>query len=298
MSFLDAVWQGILQGLTEFLPVSSSGHLAVYQELFTESGSSTFMTVMLHFGTLVAVFIAFRKTIWALIKEFFVMVGDLFKGKKIFQNMGPERRMICMLVLSLCPLLVIYPLIKLTPLDDLLDHPPLIMVGICFLITSAVLFFSDRCTKENVNKGNTLPRQAFFVGGMQCIALLPGVSRSGSTVCGGLFCGFNREYAVEYSFILGIPAVLGAFLSELLDVLTGEAGVLVTHEIPAILLGMVISAVVGLGAIWMVKWLVRTRKFKIFALYTLILGILVCALCIATSLSGAESVRALLGLAG
>ena len=297
MEYLDAILQGILQGLTEFLPVSSSGHLAVYQELFTAGGSSSFMTVMLHFGTLVAVFIAFFPTIWALILEFFRMVGDLFRGRLHFKNMNPERRMVCMIILSLVPLLIVYPIVKLTPLDGVLEHPPLWLVGASFLLTALILFFSDRATRQNVNRGNTLPRQAFLVGGMQCVALLPGVSRSGSTICGGLFCGFEREYAIEYSFILGIPAVLGAFLSELLGAVTGGGEVMKGTSISAVLIGMVVSAVVGLLAIRMVKWLVRSRKFKIFAVYTLILGIAVLALAIAAS-AAHTTPRALLGLAG
>ena len=197
MEFLDAVIQGIIQGLTEFLPVSSSGHLALYQHYFgkSENSSGLFFSAILHLGTLLATFLAFRTEIWALIKEFFSMIGDLFKGKLFKTKMNPERRMIVMLILS-C--LVLVPFVPLKSTIEMVSEKYMIVLGCLFLYTSVILYLSDRCTKGKKSEADITPKNALTVGLFQAIALFPGVSRSGSTISSGLFCGFSREFAVRY----------------------------------------------------------------------------------------------------
>jgi len=270
MKIIDAVIQGIIQGLTEFLPVSSSGHLALYQHYFGSTNETgLFLSAILHLGTLLATFIAFRKDIIALIKEFGSMCGDFFKGKLFKTKMNPERRMIVMLIIS-C--LVLIPCIPLKDVIEKVSETYMIILGCLFLYTSAILFLSDRCVKGNKTAGDITWKNALTVGVFQAIALFPGVSRSGSTISGGLFCGFKRETAVKYSFILGIPTILAGCLLEFKDAF--EESEAFGSVIPYIT-GFAVSAFVGVCAIKMVSWLVKSNKFTIFSIYTFILGIVI-----------------------
>ena len=273
MSIFNAIMQAIIQGLTEFLPVSSSGHLSLYQYFTGNSGEGAlFFSAVLHLGTLVAVFVAFRRRIGLLIKEFGLMVKDIWRGKFSFKNMNGERRMIIMMFVScLC-------LLPFAPFLDWFEHfaedGSILAEGICFLYTAAILFMSDRCMKGTKTPADIKTGDAVTVGVMQGVAMLPGVTRSGSTISAGLFCGFTRETAVEYSFILGIPVILLGCLTEVKGALEDKTAI----DWGSCGIGFVVAAIVGLCAIKMVSWLVKTDKFKVFAYYTAILG---CAVIIA-----------------
>lgn len=270
MSIINAIFQAIVQGLTEFLPVSSSGHLALIQHFTNvESSDATFFSAILHLGTLVAVFIAFRKTIWNLILEFFRMIGDLFTGKFHWKDMGEYRRMILMLLVSMLPLFVILPFKGYY--DTLVAKSGLIFLGICFLATSVVLYLSDKCVKGKKTGATMKCGDALTIGIAQGIAVLPGISRSGSTVSASLLCGLSKKFAVQYSFILGIPAILGAGLLEIKDAVAMQAEI----QWGPVLIGFAVAAVTGFLAIKMVAWLIKSEKFRIFAYYTLILGLIV-----------------------
>jgi undecaprenyl-diphosphatase len=233
--------------LTEFLPVSSSGHLSLYQYFTGNSGEASFyLAMVLHLGTLLAIFIAFRKTVWDIVT---------FKDKKF----------IGMLLISLLVLIPFYIfkdfVEKISTDDDILTE------GFCFLYTAAILFLADKWGKGEKKKEDIKTKDALVVGFFQGIALMPGISRSGSCICGGLFSGFDRKLAVEYSFILGIPTILGGCLVELKDVPKG-----VEIEIMPFIVGFFVALIVGLLAIKMVEWLIKTDKFKWFAYYTGLLG--------------------------
>ena len=271
MNIFEAIMQGIIQGLTEFLPVSSSGHLSLYQHFTGNSGEGALLfSAVLHLGTLVAVFTAFRKTIWELIKELGFMIKDIFTGKFKWKEMNPPRRAIIMMIISLLMLIPFY--IFKDFFEGVSEDSDIIVEGICFLYTATILFFSDRCVKGNKKFGDITVKNAVTVGAFQGVALLPGVSRSGSTISGGLFCGFERETAVQYSFILGIPAILGGCLLQVKDAVDQKA---MDIEPLNFAVGFIVSAIVGICAIKMVNWLVKSYKFKIFAVYTLILGVVV-----------------------
>ncbi len=271
MSIFDAIFQAIIQGLTEFLPVSSSGHLKLYQAITGQTvEEGTFLLVILHLGTLVAVCIAFRDTIWALLKEFFALIKDIFTGKFKWKDMNPDRRMLIMLFISLV-LLVPFYLIK-----DVFENISLPILGVCFLFTSIELFFASRIRSGKKTAGDITVKDAVVIGLFQCIALFPGVSRSGSTISGGLFSGLEKETAVRYSFVLGIPAILGGCLVELKDVLEGT----ITVNIPAAVIGFIVAAVVGILAINLVRWLIRSDNFIVFSIYTLLVSIGTFAYCI------------------
>lgn len=271
MNIFEAIMQGIIQGLTEFLPVSSSGHLSLYQHFTGNSGEGALLfSAVLHLGTLVAVFIAFHKTILELIKEFGFMIKDIFTGKFKWKEMNPPRRAIIMMIISLLMLIPFY--IFKDFFEGVSEDSDIIVEGICFLYTATILFLSDRCVKGNKKFGDITAKNAVTVGVFQGVALFPGISRSGSTISSGLFCGFERGTAVQYSFILGIPAILGGCLLQVKDAVEQKA---MDIDILNFVLGFIVSAVVGICAIKMVNWLVKSDKFKIFAIYTLILGLTV-----------------------
>lgn len=270
MTIFNAVVQAIIQGLTEFLPVSSSGHLSLYQHFTGNSGEGALMfSAVLHLGTLVAVFFAFRKTIMALIKELGSLVKDIFTGKFKWKTMNGERRMIMMIIISTA-CLIPFMFFK-SWFEGISEDGSIFAEGLCFLYTAGILFMSDRCIKGKKTPKDIKTGDAVSVGLFQGVALLPGVSRSGSTISAGLFCGFTRETAVQYSFILGIPAILGGCLLEIKDAVEAKAGV----EILPCVIGFVVAAVVGVCAIKLVDWLVNSDKFKVFGYYTFVLGVLV-----------------------
>lgn len=269
MTITEAIIQGIIQGLTEFLPVSSSGHLALYQYFTGQSGESgALFSLVLHLGTLIAVFVAFWSTIQELIIEFFHMAGGLFHGKLSFKKVNPQRKMIFLLVISLLPLFL--TLLLKDVLRGVAEDNNILVEGICFLVTSAMLLMADRCNGRTTARGMTY-RAATAIGLVQAFAPLPGISRSGSTLSAGMMLGLERGFAVNFSFIMGIPAVCAALLLDAKDIIGGGL------NLPAsvVLIGLVFSVVFGLLAIGMVRWLVASQKLRWFGYYTLVLGIFV-----------------------
>lgn len=287
MSILEAILQGLIQGITEFLPVSSSGHLSLFQHFTNLSGEEgAFTTLALHIGTLIAVFIAFRQKIWRLIKEALAMLKDIFTGKFSLKDMNPDRRMILMIIVSILPLFIFYIFRKF--FYSVQEDKDIAAEGVCFLFTAALLTIGDRRSKRNDEKGigktagETTVSDALFIGFMQGIALLPGVSRSGSTISAGLISGQKREEAVEYSFILGIPVIIAGALSKLMD----AGGESIPSDMLPVFIGMAVAAVSGYLAIFLVKWLMKSDRFGIFAVYTLILGIIVTGIGLYEHISG------------
>lgn len=290
MSILDAIIQGIVQGLTEFLPVSSSGHLAITQHIIGASGESNlFFNVMLHVGTLVAVVAFYYKLIWSLIKEFIATIKDIFTGKFKWSKMNYERNLIMMLIISLLPLFLLFiPIpgtdLKIKDLADILSaSPTLIVTSISLLLTSILLTIGIICNRRNTgkskhSKSKTKERESYtvvdalLVGLTQfAAALLPGLSRSGSTLAVGEMRGINKQKALDYTFILGIPSILAAALLEGVDAIKSPEGVNVDPIV--VIVGMVVSAIVGYFAIVIFKWFLKSDKMEIFVVYTAIVGI-------------------------
>ncbi len=281
MSTISAIIQAIIQGLTEFLPVSSSGHLSLYQHFTGNSGEGAlFFSAVLHLGTLLAVFIAFRERIIRMIKEFFSMIGDIAHKQFSLKKANGDRRMVVMIIASTMCLLP-FAIFK-GWFESVAEDSSIFAEGLCFLYTAAILFMSTKCMNGRKKAENITGKDSLIVGLFQGVALLPGVSRSGSTISAGLFCGFTRATAVEYSFILGIPAILAGCLSELLKAIKEHASI----EWGNCVIGFVVAAAVGLAAIKLIAWLVKSDKFRIFAYYTLILGGVVLLLSIIEAISG------------
>lgn len=281
MKILDAIWQAIIQGLTEFLPVSSSGHLSLYQHFTGNSGEGALMfSALLHLGTLAAVIAVFWKQIVVLITEFIAMIKDIFTARFSIKNAEPERRVIFMFIISTAVLIPFY--IFKGFFESFAEDASIFAEGLCFLYTAALLFMADMSDKGRKSMTDLRTPDAVRIGFFQSIALLPGVSRSGSTISAGIFSGLRREEAVSYSFILGIPAILGGGIVELKDGIEQGSG---AGVLPCII-GVIVAALVGFGAIKLVQWLMKTDRFKVFYIYTAVLGVLVIIISIIEALMG------------
>jgi undecaprenyl-diphosphatase len=272
MEYIVILIQAVIQGLTEFLPVSSSGHISVAQHFMDirVADEGLFTMIVLHVGTLMAVFIAFRETVFGMIREFFLTIADLLTGKFSWSGMNDDRRMMFMVIIATAMLIPAAFVSKFftAPMAD----GDIIFEGVAFMFTAMLLFLADSCVK-GVKAGSDMKvKDALMVGFFQIIALFPGVSRSGATISAGLFRGLSRKTAVTFSFMLSIPAVIGATVFETRDFLRED----VIYDINWLALGMglVVSMFVGLLAIRLVKLLIKKEKFKVFAIYVLTLGIL------------------------
>ncbi len=291
MTILDAIIQGILQGLAEFLPVSSSGHLSVYQHFAGITDEALSTTVFLHLGTLFAVFAVFYKSLLGLVAELWLTIRDIFTGK-FRLDMAPRRRMLIMLIVSCLMLFVILPVKD--QIEGLVGDGDIIIEGVCLLFTAALIVFGSRLAVpggKGRTAGNMRAGDAVLIGLAQAAATLPGLSRSGSTISASLMLGYEREYAFDYSFILGTPAVLLATALEVKDAVQGNIEV----NVAAVLIGIVIAAVVGFFAIKLLAKTVRSGAFKYFGWYCAVVGVLVTAVGVAEKISG-QPIGMLLGL--
>lgn len=290
MSILDAIIQGIVQGLTEFLPVSSSGHLLISQHILGVKENNLFFSIMLHIGTLIAVLAVYYKTILKLIKSFFEIIKDIFTGKFDFKKLDNDKNMVLMLMAGLLPLFLLFVPIPGSNTnvkgiaEELAGDKSIILVGIALIVTS--IFLKTGINARQTYKINyTFDREkpwegrkrlnlmdALSIGVTQFVAaIFPGISRSGSTLSTGLLRGINKQTALDYSFILGTPAILAAAVIELKDAL--KAGSISSVGLAPVIVGMVVSAVVGFLSIKLFKWLLKTDKMIIFVIYTFVVGL-------------------------
>lgn len=272
MSWWISLLLGLVQGLTEFLPVSSSGHLAIFQSLFgvAELQQSLLFDVLLHVGTLVAVCAAFHKDIAELINAFFSLLS--VSGRQDEQS-RPARRMLFMLLIATVPLLV--AVFFEDYVGVLSDN--LIFVGCALIGTGLLLYIADRIKPGKKNEKTALVSDAALVGIMQVIAVIPGLSRSGSTISAGLMRGFDRQFAIKFSFLMSIPAVLGATLLELGKALSEG---ITPQEFLVYIPGMLAAGVTGYLAITLVKRLAAKGKFGAFAYYCAAVGLITITLSI------------------
>lgn len=266
VTYLSAVLMGILQGVAEFLPISSSGHLALFQHFFgVENYEETqmFFTVLLHLGTLISVFVYYWHDILDMIREFFLLLGSLFsrKGTHEIRNTPPARRMVLLIIVATLPLFGILPVKDY--IESAMNN--VTFVSAALIATGFILFFSDRMARGRKTARTATMTDALLVGCAQAFGTLPGISRSGSTISAGLLRGYDRNFAVRFSFLMSLPAVLGANILTLKDVI--EEGGIDTTLLPIYLVGMVVAAVVGYFAIRLVNLLADKGKFGAFAWY-------------------------------
>ena len=283
MTLFQSIILGFVQGATEFLPVSSSGHLAIFKYLFGLSDVGIAYDILLHVGTLLAVFAIYYKDIWQLIvnavcmlailiKNFFAFLGNFRRVKKKYQYQKiittPYRKFVALIIVSIIPVGLVGFL-----LGDWIESisAGLLVPGICLLITGAALYLSEKLPEGTKTAKNLTYKNALIIGAAQACAAFPGISRSGSTICASLAVGMKRTFAVKYSFIMSIPVILGAALKSLKDLSGTEIS---GGEIGVSLIGMVVAAVVGFIAIKLLLLVVKNNKFRYFAFYCFAVGLL------------------------
>lgn len=280
MSILKAIFLGIIQGITEFLPISSSGHLSLFTHFSgTSAGVAGLFSAMLHIGTLIAILITYYKPLYELFEEFFKVIKDI-KNKNFslkLKDMSEVRRMLFMLVISCVPLLVL--LVPIGNGRNIMDAVGVFSTdnsikaeGICFMLTGFMLLLGEITAQRTKRNLKMTPVSAFFIGVAQFFAAcFPGVSRSGSTISTALICKVPRKKAVRYSFILSVPAVLASGLVEFKDAMAG------TEVVPVfpLLLGIIAATVVGIFAIRLINVVVQKNALKYFGFYCMVLGFIV-----------------------
>lgn len=273
MSLLTAIVLGVIQGVSEFLPISSSGHLAIAEYLLGETGLSAppdFFDVLLHLGTLAAVFAAYWADIRDMFHEFFAGIGDL-AHRSTPTPLPPARRMIFLIIVGTLPLFAVLPIRR--QIQGLGDN--IYFVAVALLVTGCLLFASDRVRRGRKTERSATVLDVLLVGVGQAVATCPGISRSGTTITAGCFVGFERKFAVRFSFLMSIPAVLGANILTLKDAL--ETGVN-WGEVPVYLAGVLAAALVGYACIRLLKMIADKGRFGWFAYYCWAMGALTLAL--------------------
>ena len=260
-----AMLLGAVQGFAEFLPISSSGHLALMQSLMDfeqYNVNAVAFDLVLHLGTLVAVVAAFWSDVKTLAVSAVQWIGDGFRIKN-----KPSRRLIVLLLLATLPLV----------LGAVLEHfveqafTSTLFVGVALCFTAVMLWVAAKHSGGKKTEADASWADGLKVGLMQLIALFPGVSRSGSTICGGLFAGFQKDFAVRFGFLMSIPAVCGAVVFKLPDLLEGGMG---GDLLLPCAVGFVTAAVCGYLAIVTVRLLMKKNSFRWFAVYCLAVGLL------------------------
>lgn len=273
MSVLEGILLGVLQGIAEFLPISSSGHLAIAQELFNLEDVPLLFDVFLHLATLGAVVLFFRKRIWSLLQ----VMGRWICRRSLPEDKADLQTIVALLLGTLVT--GIFGILLSDMVEDIDEK--LICVG--FFITAGLLFLGDATEERRRKKrlatdpdftvgkaSGVKPLQGLGIGLAQGFGVLPGISRSGSTIAGALLCGVDREQAGEFSFLLSIPAILGAFVLQLedLDEIGSSVG------IAPVVAGCIAAFVAGIFALSVLMKIVRKGKLEWFAVYLIPLGIL------------------------
>jgi len=263
MNIIHAVLLGIIQGLTEFLPVSSSGHLVLFQKLFGISEPALLFDTMLHVGTLAAVVAVLWKDIWAVLRKL-------------------NQPLTAYLIIATIPT-VIAALVFRKQLEKAFETG--YFLGFAFLMTSILLIAAELLAGRGAVKGGTEKMNwldALVIGVMQAIAIIPGVSRSGATLSGALSRRLERDFAARFSFLLSIPAILGAMVFQFKDLVKDGAAKAATGAVaPAgigaavMIAGTISAAVVGFFAVRLMLKIVREKSLWGFAVYTGVLGLLV-----------------------
>ncbi|MBS5645716.1 MAG: undecaprenyl-diphosphate phosphatase [Clostridiales bacterium] len=250
MGILEAIVVGIVQGLTEFLPVSSSGHLVLFQNIFNSQGDMIFFDTMLHVGTLVAVLVVFWQDVVSILKK-------------------PVQKLTGLILVATVPAVVATLLFK----DFFEGSFEGQYLGYGFIVTAILLVAAEWVEKRYQKRRNNVKyRDAVIMGCVQAVAIMPGISRSGSTLVGGLFSGIDRNLAARFSFLMSIPVILGSLVLQGYDLI--KTGVGQIAVLPTIV-GMLFAAVSGFLAIRFMLNLIRKKKLYGFAIYVGILGILV-----------------------
>ena len=269
MTYLQAIILGLVQGIAEFLPISSSGHLKIFEKLLGLPNLETdyiFFDVLLHLGTLIAVLIVYHRVIARLLREAFTMV-HIRQARPGEEPDGPMRRMIVLILVSLLPLFVILPI------KDHLEKlgSNYLVVGLMLMVTGLALYLCDHFPKGKKTEREMTIWDALIVGVAQACAVMPGLSRSGMTISAGSARGLDRSFAVQFSFLMSIPTIIAAVLLQLIDAV--KAGI-DASLLPKYLVGVVIAAASGVASMRLLQFIARRSRFGGFAYYCWGAGIL------------------------
>ena len=273
MSIFLAIFLGIVQGITEFLPISSSGHLSVLQNIFKVSAtddSHLLFDVMLHMGTFIAICFSFRSELHRIFKDVFALA----RGESASAAPSPSVRLGLLIIIATVPLLIVIPFYNL--LRTLFFH--IGFIGFMLLITGALTFVSAKLLRPGHKTEKTLTvGDALMIGLAQLVAVIPGLSRAGATITVGLSRGAERDFSIRFSLLLSLPAVLGAMLLTLIKAISNGID---WSILPAALIGLVFSAVVGVFSIAVTRAIMKGEKWIRFAYYCFIAGLVVILLSI------------------
>jgi undecaprenyl-diphosphatase len=266
MDIIQAIILGAVQGLTEFLPISSSAHLVLIPAIMNVKSSVPF-DVILHVGSLLAVIVFFWRDLIKIIKSFFLSLADLFRGR-FMKNLkeDPYKRLAWLIIVGSIPAAIFGFLFK-TQFESIFENIP--AVGFFLIITGLLLWGAERTKRGNKEVRDVSFKNALAIGLFQALAIAPGISRSGATISAGLFSGLNRELAARYSFLLSIPAILGSTLVTAKGI-TG----LVNTETGVIIAGFIAAAIFGYLAIGLLLRIIKGGTLMIFAYYCWIVGII------------------------
>jgi undecaprenyl-diphosphatase len=258
MTWVEALILGLIQGLTEFLPVSSSGHLELGKHIFQanlDASDSLTFDVIVHGGTALSTIVVFRKDIYQIIKGLFV------------KRWNTEKRFVLMIFISMIPAALV-GLVFEEEIEQLFSGQVL-LVGVMLILTSLLLFLADRAQKTHKA---VKPKEAFVIGIAQAVAILPGISRSGATIATSVMLGISRKRAARFSFLMVLPLIIGKMILDVKGIYeTGGADIDIS--ILALVVGFLAAFVSGLFAVnWMIK-LVRKAKLRYFAYYCFIVGL-------------------------
>ena len=269
MTIWNAIILDLVQGFAEFLPISCSGHLSILNNLFdmtTAQGSHMFFGALLQLGTLISICIVY----WQDIRQMF---GETLGLMNIGRMAGmqkqryPAARLLLMIVAATLPLLLILPI--RSRLKILYNNN--FYIGAALILTGCMLFISDKMKYGKKNEGSMSILDAVIIGICQCIASIPGLSRPGTAITGGLATGLSREFAVKFAFLLSLPAML---IGSILSLVSGIKAGIDWHSVPAYLIGMLAAMLAGIAAIYIMKHIARKGKFGSFAYYCWVMGVL------------------------
>jgi undecaprenyl-diphosphatase len=260
---------GLVQGIAEFLPISSSGHLTLFQHFFGMEEPDNLYNILLHFATLLAVCLYYFHDVVGMVVEFFKGVAALFSRQPAHGNPPEARRLVLLVIVGTLPLFLVLPIED--KIEAIGSSP--VFVSCALLVTGCVLFLSDRLGGGRKNARNATLKDVLLVGVAQGVATIPGLSRSGCTISAGMALGFDREFAVRYSFLMSLPAVLGATLLKVIKTIKA-AEPIAEGLLPKYLLGMVVAGVVGYLSIRLVNLLSKKGKFGFFAYYCWAAGLI------------------------
>lgn len=261
MSIFNAIILGLIQGLAEFLPISSSGHLSIVQNLFSltvADESHMFFDCLLHLGTLVSICLVYKQDLIDMIHDVITMFTATSDRERVKGRLGTRQAL--MLVISTLPLVLIVPFYDM--IEELGSHT--MYIALVLLLTGCMLYVSDQFVPGKKDGRKITILDALIIGLCQCVATLPGLSRSATTITAGLCCGLDREYAVKYSFLMSIPAVLGANLLSFIKLF--RYGINLEY-VPAYLIGTAVAMVTGVLSIGFLQLIAKKGAFGKFRYY-------------------------------